>query len=72
MGNLFINDTERILELKSCLEKSYEILQNSDDVVSSHDTVRTLIRDTLSRYKEDKKFVTANTSRSGPLEFLED
>lgn len=69
MKNQFNNDKERIEELIACLEKSNEILHNTD---GAEDVVRTLIRDTLSRYKEDKKFLTANVKREEPFEFLDE
>ena len=37
-----------------------------------YDMVRTLIRDTLSRYEEDKKFLTADVKREGSFEFLDE
>ena len=64
--NIFQNDTERLLELKTCLEKAHEILFYERDV----DKSRTLIRDVLSRYNENKKYITANTVTEGPFEFL--
>ena len=58
--NQFQNDIERIQELKTCLEKSHELLHNAEKMEDVYDMVRTLIRDTLSRYEEDKKFLTAD------------
>lgn len=72
MKNKFKNDTERIQELKSCLEQSHKLLHNADKMEDVYDMVRTLIADTLSRYEEDKKFLTANLKIEGPLEFLVD
>jgi len=72
MKNQFKNDTERIEELKSCLEKSHELLHNAEKMEDVYDTVRTLMRDTLSRYEENKKFMTANVTIEGGFEFLDD
>ena len=63
----FQNDTERLLELKTCLERAHEILFYEGDT----DKSRTLIRDVLSRYNENKKYITASTVTEGPFEFLE-
>jgi len=72
MENQFKNDTERIQELKTCLEKSHNLLHNADKMEDVYDMVRTLIRDTLSRYNEDKKFLTADVKREGSFEFLDE
>lgn len=72
MKNHFQNDTERIQELKTCLEKSYNLLHNAEKMEDVYDIVRTLIRDTLSRYEEDKKFLTANVKVEGSFEFLDE
>lgn len=72
MKNQFNNDKERIDELKTCLEKSYEILQNASKTEDVFDTVRTQIRDTLARYNQDKKFLTATVKHEGSFEFLDD
>ncbi len=72
MENKFQNDTERINELKTCLKKSHELLHNSKNMEDVYDVVRTLIRDTLSRYEEDKKFLTANVKKEGSFEFLDE
>lgn len=37
-----------------------EILHNELDLEESHNKSRTLIRDVLARYSENKKFITAN------------
>jgi len=71
MENKFQNDKERIDELKSCLEECHKILSKSRRL-NMTGTVRTLIQDTLSRYKEDKKFTTATTKKYEPLDFLDD
>ena len=72
MPNQFKNDTERINELKTCLEKSHNLLHNAEKMEDVYDMVRTLINDTLSRYNEDKKFLTADVNVDGSLEFLTD
>jgi hypothetical protein len=72
MKNQFQNDTERIQELKTCLEKSHKLLHNAKKMEDVYDMVRTLIRDTLSRYEEDKKFLTADVKVDGPFEFLDE
>lgn len=59
MKNKFKNDTERILELKTCLEKSHELLHNAKEMEDVYDMVRTLMKDTLSKFEKDKKFLTA-------------
>ena len=71
MKNKFKNDTERIYELKTCLEQSYNLLHNANNIEDVYDTVRTLIKDTLSRYEEDKKFLIADAKREGSFEFLD-
>jgi len=63
MKNQFKNDDERIQELKTCLELAYNLLHNANKMEDVYDTVRTLIRDTLSRYEEDKKFLTVDVKR---------
>jgi hypothetical protein len=72
MKNQFKNDTERIQELKTCLEQSHNLLHNANKMEDVYDIVRTLIRDTLSRYEEGKKFLTADVKREGPFEFLDE
>lgn len=69
--NEFKNDTERINELKSCIETIHDILHNSVDM-RDVDRARTLARDTLSRYNEDKKFVTAEVISYKSIEMLKD
>lgn len=71
-NNELTNDSERIDELKSCLEKAYYILQNEKDIETSCNKSRTLIRDVLSRYEEGKKFITANVNKEGPFEFIDE
>ena len=70
MKNQFQNDTERIQELKACLEKSNELLHNAERMEDVYDMVRTLIRDTLSRYEEDKKFLTAESYTEGSFDYI--
>lgn len=70
MSNKFKTDKERIGELKNCLEQSYDLLQNAERMEDVYDTVRTLIKDTLVKYEEGKKFTTAEVNRLGPFEFL--
>ena len=72
MKNQFQNDTERIQELKKCLEKSHELLHNAEKMEDVYDMVRTLIRDTLSRYEENEKFLTADVKVEGSFEFLDE
>ena len=72
MKNKFNNDKERIKELKTCLEKSHELLHNAEKMEDAFDVVRTLIMDTLFRYNEDKKFLTANVKIIGSFEFLDE
>lgn len=72
LKNKFQNDTERIQELKTCLEKSHSLLHNAEKMEDVYDVVRTLIRDTLSRYEDNKKFITAKCNRVGPFEFLDE
>ena len=72
MKNQFQNDTERIHELKTCLEKSHNLLHSAKKMEDVYDIVRTLIRDTLSRYEDDKKFLTANVKVEGFFEFLDE
>ena len=69
--NEFKNDTERIDELKSCIEMIHDILHNSVDI-SDVDKARTLARDTLLRYNEDKKFVTSEVISYKSIEMLKD
>lgn len=71
-NNKFKNDDERINELKTCLEKSYELLHNAKQMEDVYNMVSTLIRDTLDRYKTDEKFITADTIKEGTFEFLND
>ncbi len=72
MNNQFNNDTERIDELKTCLEEAHSLLHNAVNQDDVFDTVRTFIRDTLSRYNEDKKFVTAKVKNIKGFEFLDE
>jgi len=72
MKNQFKNDTERIQELKTCLEQSHNLLHNAKKMEDVYDMVRTLTKDTLSRYEEDKKFLTADIKREGSFEFLDE
>lgn len=72
MWNQFKNDTERIQELKTCLEKSHNLLHNAEKMEDVYDMVRILIRDTLSRYEENKKFLTADVKVEGSFEFLDE
>jgi hypothetical protein len=57
--NKFNNDKERILELKITLEMVLSIMNNEKDLDTAYSKSRTLIQDTLSRFKQDNKFVTA-------------
>jgi hypothetical protein len=70
MSNKFKTDKERIDELKTCLEQSYDLLQNAEQMEDVYDTVRALIRDTLVKYEEGEKFTTAEVNRLGPFDFL--
>lgn len=72
MKNQFKNDKERIQELKTCLNKSHELLHNAENMEDVFDMVRTLIRDTLSRYEDNKKFLTASVKVEGSFEFLDE
>jgi hypothetical protein len=72
MKNQFKNDAERIQELKTCLEQSHNLLHNANKMEDVYHTVRTLIRDTLSQYEKDKKFLTADVKREGSFEFLDE
>lgn len=66
MKNQFKNDTERIQELKTCLETSLQILDDCDNIEDGYLKTRTLIKDVLARYSDDKKFLTdkkINTSK---------
>lgn len=54
----FKNNLERIMELKTCLEKSHELLHNAKEMDDVYDKVRTLIRDTLASYDQNRKFIT--------------
>jgi len=67
-NNKFKNDSERILELKTCLEQVHSFMMNENDT----DKCRTLIKDVLSRYDKNLKFMTAKTIKEGAFEFLND
>jgi hypothetical protein len=54
----FKNDSEKIEELKTCLESSYDLLQNADKMEDVYDIVKTLIIDTLESYRKGDKFMT--------------
>lgn len=68
--NKFNNDTERILELKTCLEECLMLIDSSS--YENDMRIRTLIRDVLSRYKDDLKFCTANTVVDGMITYIND
>jgi hypothetical protein len=59
--NSFNNDSERIEELKLCLETVLDMITNgTGSVESTLGKSHTLIQDVLERFKEDKKFLTAD------------
>lgn len=70
--NEFKNDTERIKELKTCLEECLDILNTDPRPESGRSKVRTLMRDVLSRYERGLKFTTAKTKQEGPLTFIDE
>ena len=72
-SNEFISDAEKILELKMCLDEVLSMMNEDEDVESAFNKSRTLIRDVLSRFEENKKFLTARDAhREGPFDFLDD
>lgn len=75
--NSFANDSERVEELKLCLETVLDMIDNStDDFHTKLCKSHTLIQDVLERFKEDKKFLTADvvvTTVAGiRMEFLDE
>lgn len=59
--NKFIDDSDRILELKTCLEELLNIMSDEKDLTTTHHKSKTLIQDVLTRYNQDKKFLTIGT-----------
>lgn len=75
--NSFNNDSERIEELKLCLETVLDMIDNgTGSIESTLGKSHTLIKDVLSRFEEDKKFLTADvvvTTVAGiKMEFLDE
>ena len=72
MDNKFNNDKERILELETCLREVHKMMSTDPNMRGCFMQSSTLIRDVLSRYDIDKKYMTAKTIKEGPFEFLDD